>query len=146
MTRQTMVMLDESARSASGRPMVGLGDDSEASVTPAPRESGVERRAEYRIRTLVYGKLLIGDGLAGLDCVVRNRSIGGAQVRVLGAEELPPTVRLLLITEGLLFDATVLWRRGEMVGLAFAGHYDLRHDDDPSLTAVHALWMDLAHR
>jgi hypothetical protein len=126
-------MTDESARY----------DDLESSVTPVHQQTDVERRAEYRIRTLIYGKLIVGDGLANPDCVVRNRSTGGAQVRVLRGEALPPNVGLLLITEGLLFHATVVWRRGDKIGLAFNGHHDLRHDDDPRLTAVHALWMDL---
>jgi hypothetical protein len=146
MTRQNAVMIGERARDVSGRPSTGPGDDSKSSVTAGDRQSQVERRAEHRIRTLIYGKLIIDDGLASLDCVVRNRSAGGAQVRVLGAEEPPPTVRLLFITEGLLFDATVVWRRGDKIGLAFSGHHDLRHDDDPRLTAIHALWMDVAQR
>ena len=146
MTRQNTVMIGERARYVSGRPSTSPRGDSKSSVTAGHRQSEVERRAEYRIRTLIYGKLIIGDGLASLDCVVRDRSTGGAQVRVLGTEEPPPTVRLLLITEGLLFDATVVWRRGDKIGLAFSGHHDLRHDDDPSLTAVHALWMDVVQR
>jgi hypothetical protein len=146
MTRETAVMIGEHARYESGDPSTRPGEDSNSSATTGRRQSGLERRADDRIRTLVHGKLIIGDGLTSPDCVVRNRSIGGAQVRVLSAEELPLTVGLLLITEGLLFDATVVWRHGDKIGLAFSGQHDLRHDDDPSLSAVHALWMDLAQR
>lgn len=137
-------MIGENARYASGHPSTGPGDDSKSSVTAGHRPRDVERRSDYRIRTLVYGKIIIADGLASPDCVVRNRSIRGAQVRVLGTEELPPTVGLLLITEGLLLDATVVWRSGDKIGLAFSGHHDLRIDDDPSRSAVCALWRDLA--
>jgi hypothetical protein len=98
------------------------------------------------MRTLVHAKLLIGKGLVSIDCVVRNRSIGGAEVRLLEPSDLPPTLGLMLITEGLLFDAKVSWRRGDKVGLLFTGHHNLRGDVDRSLSAVRVMWAKLAQR
>jgi len=107
-----------------------------AAGTKGDRRSGIERRISYRARTLVAGKVLVGEPIT--DCVVRNLSVRGAHVRLLGAVKLPPTIQLLLTSEGLLFDATIIWRRADKIGLAFTAHRDLRHDDDANCAAVRA--------
>jgi len=111
----------------------GFGDTSTGEdVLEGLRRGRGERRAYRRARTLVVSKIVIGDGLA--DCVVRNLSIRGAQVRVLGAVELPPAFGLLMASKGLLFDATVVWRNGDKLGLTFRGRRDLHADIDATET------------
>jgi hypothetical protein len=107
---------------------------------------GVERRALYRARSLFAGKIIVGDGRMTADCVIRNLSARGAHVRISGAIELPRGVRLLLIKEGLLFDATVVWRSGDKTGLVFDGQHDLLRETDPALRGMRALWEDLRPR
>jgi hypothetical protein len=108
--------------------------------------TNAERRAYYRARTLFSGKIIIGDGSVSPDCVIRNLSIAGARVRISRSIELPGVVGLLVIKEGLLFDATVIWRNGEETGLTFSGHHDLRRDTDPSRKIVRMLWDELRPR
>jgi hypothetical protein len=136
-------MIRESAHDGFGDPSTDPSQQS-TSPTDANRPSQIERRADYRARTLVSAKLIIGDD--PVDCIVRNFSVRGAQVRVLGDLDLPSTLSLLLTSEGLLFEATVVWRAGDKAGLTFTRHYDLQCDDDPSRAAVRALWEDLAPR
>ncbi len=134
-------MIRESAHDGFGEPETDPSQPSTSSIKDADRRSGVERRANSRARTLVSAKLVIGD--ERVDCIVRNFSVRGAQVRVLGQVELPPTVSLLLTSEGLLFDATITWRNGDKLGLTFRGHHDLHRDGDPSRSTVRAMWKDL---
>jgi hypothetical protein len=134
------VMIRENAHDGFEEP----SQHSPSSSMDGDRRSGAERRADYRARTLVAAKIVVGND--PVDCIVRNFSVRGAQVRVLGDRLLPTTVGLLLTSEGLLFDATIIWRKGDKLGVIFSGHYDLHHDDDPSRSAVRALWKDLATR
>jgi len=121
-------MIHESAHHGFGDTSTGPGED----VLEGLHRGRVERRAYRRARTLVVSKIVIADGLA--DCVVRNLSIRGAQVRVLGDVELPPAFGLLMTSKGLLFDATVVWRNGDKLGLTFCGRHDLHADTDPTDT------------
>ena len=111
-----------------GESSAGPAHNSTPSATDGDRRSGVERRADFRARTLVVGKILIGETLT--DCIVRNLSVRGAQVRVPGAGDLPPSIQLLLPGENLLFDATIVWRNGDKIGVRFNAHHDLRRDAD----------------
>jgi len=80
------------------------------------------------------------------DCVIIELSPHGARVRISSAVRLPPSVALLLISDGLLFDAMVAWRQGDATGLAFKGRHDLRTEDDPAYRSVRALWVELGVR
>jgi hypothetical protein len=86
------------------------------------------------------------EGLNVLDCIIRDFSSGGARLRISAATTLPPNLGLLVIKEGLLFDATVAWRRGDETGLVFVRQYDLRGDVDPARRGICALWSQLASR
>ena len=127
-----------------GRRSVDTGPIAEAGYKGAERRTGVVRRAGARARSLLTGKIVIGDGAVSHDCVIRNFSARGARVRLAGTINLPSAVALLVVKEGLLFDATVAWRRGEQIGLAFSGQHDLRTDVDPAHRGARALWTALA--
>jgi hypothetical protein len=98
------------------------------------------------VRALLSGKIIIGNGLMSPDCVIRDLSPGGARVRVPRTIELPSRVGLLVIKDGLLFDAIVAWRRDDEAGLAFSGQHDIRGDIDPAHRGVRALWAELTPR
>ena len=115
---------------------------------PEPVEAygGQDRRAGQRLRTLLAGKIISGDGYISADCVIRDLSLEGARVDVSRAVRLPPPVALMLIRDGLLFDAAVAWRRGDEAGLVFKDQHDLRTDVDPVRRHVRALWTELTER
>ncbi len=129
-----------------GRRSLDAGPKDETSFGGADRRTGATRRGGSRARSLLTGKIIIGDGRECHDCVVRNLSAKGAHVRIAGTVNLPGTVGLLVVKEGLLFDAAIAWRRGEQIGLTFSGQHDLRYDTDPAHRRARALWTALAPR
>ena len=135
------------------RPQSGLGPRLMA-PNPDKKPDGVvlkgyidaERRAYHRARTLFAGKIIIGDGSISPDCMIRNLSVAGARVRIARSIDLPGVVGLLVIKEGLLFDATVIWRNGDETGVTFSGQHDMRRDTDPGRKIVRMLWDELRPR
>jgi hypothetical protein len=127
-----------------GRRSADIAPKAEAGYAGAERRTGAIRRENLRARSLLTGKIVIGDGAVSHDCVIRNFSAKGARVRLAGAINLPGAIGLLVVKEGLLFDAAVVWRRGDQIGLAFGGQYDLRKDADPARRGARALWTALA--
>jgi hypothetical protein len=133
------------------RPETGLGrrtgdvvPEAEAAFDGTERRKAPGRRASVRARSLLTGKIIVDDGAVSHDCVIRNLSTRGARVRIAGAVNLPASVGLLVVREGLLFDARIAWRRGEEIGLAFTAKHDLRTDVDPAHRGARALWTALA--
>jgi hypothetical protein len=110
------------------------------------RRVGVERRGVHRARALLSGKVIVGNGSISADCIIRDLTRNGARVRISRGIGLPEDVALLVIKDGLLFEASVIWRRGDELGLVFNDRRDLRRDSDPSRMGVRALWASLAPR
>jgi hypothetical protein len=113
---------------------------------PLDAYGGPNRRADQRRRTLLAGKIVSGDGFISADCTVRDLSFSGARVKISRIVRLPPPVALMLIRDGLLFDAAVAWRRGDEAGLVFKEQHDLRTDTEPARRRVRALWIELTER
>jgi PilZ domain len=140
-------MIGESAPLGFGRRSAG------PSPTDSPVHGVVEddrpvdnRRRASRPRTLLAGKIIAKEGLSILDCTIRDFTSSGARVRISAATALQPKVSLLVIKEGLLFEANVAWRHGDETGLSFIGQYDLRGDVDPAHKGARALWAALSSR
>lgn len=125
-----------------------------SSAPPSPPSEGAEqqprkvseRRGDLRARTLLSGKIIVGDGLMSADCVIRDLSLKGARVRVSAAVRLSSPIGLLIVRDGLFFDAAVAWRRVDETGLIFKELYDLRTDRDPARRNLRALWAELTPR
>jgi hypothetical protein len=139
-------MIDKSAQSGFERRSASSSPEEKANEVTPELPAGPDHRVGRRVRTLLSGKIIIGNGLMSPDCVIRDLSPSGARVRITRTIELPSSVELLVIKDGLLFDATVAWRRGNEAGLVFSGHHDLRGNIDPANRAARALWVELAPR
>jgi PilZ domain len=137
-------MTSKSAEKVLGRRTLDVPPHKGPAFDGPDLRTGVARRAAPRARSLLTGKIIIGDGRESHDCVVRNLSATGAHVRIAGAVNLPGTVGLLVVKEALLFDAAIVWRRGEQIGLTFSCQYDLREDVDPAHRRARALWTALS--
>ena len=107
---------------------------------------GPDRRADQRLRTLLAGKIISGDGFISANCTIRDLSLKGARVEISRIVRLPPPVALMLIRDGLLFYAVVAWRRGDETGLVFKDPHDLLTELDPARRRVRALWTELTER
>jgi hypothetical protein len=128
-----------------GRRAIDLGHASPAKYGGAERRTGLARRDDRRARSLMSGKVVVGDGQMSVDCVIRNLSSRGARVSVPRSIDLPGAVGLLIVREGLFCEASVAWRRGDLTGLAFRARHDLRKDRDPSRRGVRALWSAMVY-
>jgi hypothetical protein len=117
-------------------------------VEPAERaDPGIDnKRLDHRSRTLLSGKLIFGNVTISPDCVIRDLSDGGARVRVSAAIPLPASLSLMVVRDGLLFGATIVWRRGDELGLKFNSKLDLQDQVDRELRPVQAIWKALASR
>jgi hypothetical protein len=102
---------------------------------------GHERRDGPRVATRLAGKLISADGFLHPDCTVLDLSRNGARVHISAAIRLPPPAALLLVDEGLLFDAAVAWRRGNETGLVFTSRHDLRISEPRERPGLRDLWL-----
>ena len=123
-----------------GRRSIDLGASSPAKYAGAERRTSGVRRTDVRARSLMSGKVIVGDCQMSIDCVIRNLSSRGARVTLPRSIDLPASIGLLILREGLFCEATVAWRNGDQTGLAFRARHDLRKDTDPSRRGIRALW------
>ncbi len=115
------------------------------SAPPAADGPGDARR-EPRPRTLLSGKVVFGlHDLTG-DCTIRNLSSGGAKIQVSLATALPREFWLIVIKQGVVYRASIAWRRGETLGLRFQAAHDLATNHDPELANVRHVWRQLIER
>lgn len=84
--------------------------------------SGELRRRTRRAAVLWNGRLARGQEESS--CAILSLSTGGARLRLAGAEELPPSVALESARFGRI-DSRVVWRHGNVVGLAFLDGPDI---------------------
>jgi hypothetical protein len=111
--------------------------DLDSSSVPA------DRRRLQRRRSLLSGKIVLANGVA-YDCAIHGVSDGGAQVRLTSPAALPDTFRLIDVSRGVGYCATVIWRNLPSVGLQLAEPLDLTKPDSPA--DLHRLWLECAPR
>ncbi len=125
-------------------PSLGRRGSDHGEVSPKyvgpERRASQGRRVDLRARSLMTGKVIVGDCEMSADCVIRNLSSRGARVTLPRTVELPSTVGLLIVREGVYCEAAVAWRKGDQLGLTFRGRRDLKQNSDPELRLVRALW------
>lgn len=94
------------------RPCAGSGSN---------RGPSLDRRREKRRRVrLNWGKALNVAERFLCDCLIVNRSAGGARLRLARRIALPKTFLFFDDVAGALYAAEVVWRQGELVGCLLA--------------------------
>lgn len=96
-----------------------------------------------RQRALLSGKLASGDATLTIDCVIRNISPDGALVETTSPHLIPSEMHLMQISEGIAWDAQVIWRRGNRIGLKLLDRHDLRETTEVQLRALRRIWSHL---
>ena len=77
---------------------------------------------EYpRHRVLKEGRIISSDLLGAIDVIIRDLSVGGAQVEIPSSVEIPQKFALLVSSEYLFYPASIRWRSGKMIGVEFVG-------------------------
>jgi hypothetical protein len=87
-----------------------------ASAMAAP---AIERRRAPRRRTLKSGIVIYGGYLFVLYCSVRDLSTEGARLRFVIGTPVPRRFVLMFPSDSIVFEATVVRRRGNEVGVHF---------------------------
>jgi hypothetical protein len=104
-----------------------------------------ERRALPRRRTILRGRICYGSRyVISLDCGIRNLNERGAQLRISPSQPLPSTFALIHVAEGLAFDASLTWRRGDLAGVEFSAVHNLKTEVGDDLRPLRAIWAALA--
>jgi hypothetical protein len=110
---------------------------------PAPENA--DGRAGERRRTLLRGRICWGPHAAlSVDCTIRDLSETGAQLRVPADQPLPSTFHLIEVRDGLAFEASIAWRRDDLVGVRFAANHDLTQAVDGELKHLRRIWLAIA--
>ena len=121
----------------------GAGDKvGPMSSSSAPRP--IERRRSQRQRALLTGKLATEGASITIDCVIRNLSDSGALVETSSPHLIPKELHLVHVREGVAWDAKVIWRRGNRLGLELQGRHDLRETTERQLKALRLVWQHMA--
>lgn len=106
----------------------------------------LERRPAPRQRVLLAGKLANLDATETIDCTIRNLSVDGAMIETATPQPMPGVVHLMRVKDGVVWDVEVVWRRGSRVGLRLKDRHDLRSTTDRQLSALRAIWGQMALR
>ena len=78
-----------------------------------------EQRRAPRQRVLKSGKIFYGGGSIVVDCTIRNLSATGARLQVPTSIAIPDKFEFAETATGTRRAATVMWRRGELMGIRF---------------------------
>jgi hypothetical protein len=74
------------------------------------------KRETTRRRVLLAGKVVLPGG-GVIDCTLRDRSEGGARIKVQSVIGIPDEFRLLVEPTGELVQAKVAWRSPNEIGV-----------------------------
>ena len=108
-----------------------------------------DQRGAARRRVLLSGKLAYGNGFSA-DCLIRDQSETGARV-VVSTELIPHDLVLIFVTQATAYEAEVVWRRGNEVGLRLGHAHALKpgsagDETQSSLKLARKLWAEAAAR
>ena len=99
----------------------------------------LERRRGVRRKVFLAGRALI-DGGGIMEVTFRDMSERGARLLVAPPGVLRGLVSVLLLREGLVFHARVIWNLAPMFGVAFNTVTDLRSTRPASCEPLAASW------
>ena len=78
------------------------------------------KRAAPRQRVLKSGRIIVNDKTT-LDVGVRDLSATGARLMCSSTHLVPDTFRLVLLGDGTIRPAKVVWRKEDSMGIEFSG-------------------------
>lgn len=67
----------------------------------------------------MQGRIVFNNQSSTLDCVIRNLSQSGAKLELSGSVTVPDRFELMIPRKGEIRRARIVWRRGELMGIAF---------------------------
>jgi hypothetical protein len=115
-------------------------------MKPLPNTEGdtmEELRREPRLRSLLAGTITFNNRQSSLSCTVRNVSPNGAMIVFAGIANAPEKFDLSIPRHNETRQATVMWRRHDAAGLAFAPSEKVVAAIAPS---PHKVWLQGSRR
>lgn len=100
----------------------------------------VERRSAPRQRTLLAARIAAGEPAVTVACGVRNLSAAGAQVELESPAYLQPPFKLLMMRDGTIHEANIVWSWGKTLGLQFTATHEAHAAVPESLKMLRVLW------
>jgi hypothetical protein len=76
-----------------------------------------DKRDIQRQNVMKAGTILFGG--SGIDCLVRNMSVGGANLEVESQIGIPSSFELVIEAERSNHHCLVVWRKARRIGVAF---------------------------
>lgn len=70
---------------------------------------------------LKHGKIIVNPPSGTLDVKIRELSEKGAKLEILAATPLPERFALIVVADGTVTPAEVMWRKGSLIGVRFCG-------------------------
>ena len=104
------------------------------------RQYPPDTRARRRARTLLAGIACYRDYSVSLDCSIRDVSEAGARLRVLSSATLPSRFYLILVKEGVAYDAEIAWTQGKDIGVRWRERIPLEQPNPP-FAHLRRLWL-----
>ncbi|HEX3406392.1 MAG TPA: hypothetical protein VHS81_04065 [Caulobacteraceae bacterium] len=104
------------------------------------RSPTLGRRVAARQRVLLSALVvdLGADTVAA--CRIENVSDFGARIKLAEPRYLPPTFWLIAVTSGLAYDATVIWRKDERLGVEVGPSIDLTAPTNKAERQLQQIW------
>ena len=78
------------------------------------------KRRGPRQRVFKSGKIVFAGGSFSVDCVIRNQSQSGARLQIPTSVAIPDRFILVDGHAGARHEASVVWRKGDLIGVRFA--------------------------
>ena len=100
-----------------------------------------ERRAHERAATDIRVRAFYGpDNGLWADCNIVDLAQGGARLKIAGIYPLPSRFMLLQLEGGVVYEARLRWRRGDLTGIAFDGRHDIATSTVASHAKIRLVW------
>jgi hypothetical protein len=106
--------------------------------SPPPKKNG---RGIPRRRVLLGGVVIFGPAMMTRDCAVRDLTDFGARIRLRAAHDIAAPIALLVRSSGEAFDADIIWREGEEIGLSFTRRLNVAEPTLEIEKTARRLWL-----
>jgi PilZ domain len=97
----------------------------------------IERRANPRHKTFIKARIYFNNRLSSMDCIVREVSEHGSRLEFSEKVALPDVFELYLPNKDEYFQAHVMWRKGNNIGITSTPETTLNQRAESSRTDYH---------
>jgi hypothetical protein len=105
------------------------------------RPPSLGRRASGRQRVLLSALIVDLDREAVVACRLENVSDGGARLKLAERRFLPPSFWLVVVRPGLAYDAKLVWREDDRLGVEIGEAVDLNDPTTSFERRLQKIWM-----